>query len=564
MIASLRFAVGSKLDSRLTEDTAVTTGQANRLLTPSLEVQDGAVWRTIPLDHLPFTIGRANDSQLIFTQDFISRRHAEIVYKDDHFVILDAGSRHGVYVNGEPAASHALRPGDVIRLGSREGPEIHFRMGSHTGPHNSSSDLLEKLQEFQAEHSDLQKLDWFLEAARELSNAGAVDRVMTSLLQATIRLAKVERGFVFLMNAVGTLEPAAGMNADGEELGDSSTVSRTVMRLAIDGKEQFLITDTLTAEGVDIPESIVAQQIRAVICIPLRQHRQREQRHENPSLLGLLYLDSRFEPARFTNTDHELLRTISREAAALVENAQLAIIEENAKKQTEELQFAARIQQAIMASELPQSEWARVQAQSVACSAVGGDFFDVLLSYDKLSVVLVDVSGKGTSAAILASVLQGMLYVQLETDRPLAEIATSVNQYLCKKAVGKYATMVLASLHRDGRLEYINCGHVRPRIFAGEEVVTLDQSNVPVGLLANAEFEASAIYLQPGAHLLLVSDGVTEAADPEGNFFGDEGLDVASRCGELQAILDLLDDFCKGTPANDDCTLVQLQFLGKS
>lgn len=515
----------------------------------------------MPLDYLPFTIGRAEDSRLVFTHDFISRRHAEIVYEDNRFIIRDAGSRHGIYLNRKAVSSHPLQPGDLIRLGSLDGPEIRFGMESRTRLHNSSSNLLGKLEEFHAEQSELQKLHWFLNAARELSDAGAADRVMSSLLQATIRLAKVERGFVFLVNADGTLELAAGQNAVGEELQDSSTISRTVMRQAIDGKEQFLITDTLTAEGVSLPESIVAQQIRAVICIPLRRHRQREQHQENPSLLGLLYLDSRFEPAQFTNTDHELLRTISREAAALVENAQLALVEEDARRQTEELQFAARIQQAIMAPQIPQPEWARVQAQSVACSAVGGDFFDVLLDEDKLSVVLVDVSGKGTSAAILASVLQGMLYVQLETGRPLAEIADSVNQYLCKKAVGKYATMVLASLHRDGKLEYINCGHVRPRIFAGEGVLALEQANVPVGLFVSAEFEASAIQLQPGAHVLLVSDGVTEAADPEGNFFGDEGLDLASGCRELPAILDLLDDFCKGTPAGDDCTLVQLQFL---
>jgi phosphoserine phosphatase RsbU/P len=537
----------------------VITVQANPPLA-SLHVRDGEIWRNVSLKRFPFTIGRANDSQLVFTHEFISRRHAEIVYEDNQFIIRDAGSRHGTYLNREPVTSHALRPGDVIRLGSPEGPEIHFGMDFHIHLRNSSGNLLGKLQEFQTEQSDLQKLRWFFDAARELSNAGAVDRVMDSLLQATIRLAKAERGFVFLTNADGTLELAAGMNAEGQELQNSSTVSRTVMRQAIDGEAQFLITDTLTAEGLSLPESIVAQQIRAVICIPLHQHRQREERLEAPRLLGLLYLDSRFEPARFTNTDHELLRTISREAAALVENAQLAIVEENARKQTEELQFAARIQQAIMASQIPQPSWARVQAQSVACSAVGGDFFDVLLDQDKLSVVLVDVSGKGASAAILASVLQGMLNVQLETGRPLAEIAASINQYLCKKAVGKYATMVLATLRRDGHLEYINCGHVRPRLCVGGETVALEQANMPVGLLASAEFEASAIQLLPGTHVLLVSDGVTEAADPEGNFFGDEGLDAASRCTEIQAILDLLDSFSKNTPASDDCTLVQLQF----
>ncbi|HTV08318.1 MAG TPA: SpoIIE family protein phosphatase [Candidatus Aquilonibacter sp.] len=530
---------------------------------PSLYIRRGDRSRAVPLDRFPFTIGRAPDSQLRLTEDFISRHHAEIVYEHNNLIIRDAGSRHGIYLNGELISSHILRPGDLIKLGSLDGPELQFgEDSSRTRLHSSSSDLLGKLQELQSDQSDLQKLHWFLEAARELSNAGAVDRIMTSLLEATIRLARVERGFVFLMNSAGTLELAAGMNAEGEELRDGSTLSHTVIRQAIEGEDQFLITDTLTAEGMSVPESIMSQQIRAVICIPLRQHRQRARRDEKPSLLGLLYLDSRFEPAQFTNTDHELLRTIAREAAALVENAQLAIVEENARKQTEELQFAARIQQAIMASQIPEPGWARVQAQSVACSAVGGDFFDVLLSQDTISVVLVDVSGKGTSAAILASVLQGMLYVQLETGRPLAEIAATVNQYLCRKAVGKYATMVLSRLHRNGHFEYINCGHVRPRISLEASVCALDEANTPVGLLPNAAFESSALQLKPGSCVLIVSDGVTEAAEPNGEFFGDERLDQAACCSDLPAILDTLDLFCKGTPADDDRTMVRLQYLG--
>ncbi|HEX4154921.1 MAG TPA: SpoIIE family protein phosphatase [Acidobacteriaceae bacterium] len=531
----------------------------------TLQVRDGDLCRAVRLDPLPFLIGRDPESQLVFTQTFISRRHAEIVWENGSFVIRDLGSRHGIYVDGKPVTEHTLRTGDRIRLGSVSGPELQF--GSDRGATRfggSSSDLLEKLHELPSNKSELQKLNWFLAAARELSSAGAVDRVMASLLDATIRLAQVERGFVFLMDAGGSLELAAGMDAEGGELGDSSTISQTVIQKAIAGKEQFLITDTLTAEGVAVPESIVAQQIRTVICIPLRQLRGRDRRDESPPLVGLLYLDSHFEPAQFTNTDHELLRTIAREASALVENAQLALVEESARKQAEELQFAAQIQQALMATQIPQPEFARVQAHSIACSAVGGDFYDVLLNRDTrdtLSVALVDVSGKGASAAILASILQGMLYVQMEAGRPLAEIAASMNEYLCRKAVGKYATMVLASLRRDGHLEYINCGHVRPRVAVGGDVFTLEQANFPVGLIAGAGFESAAVQLQPGARLLLVSDGVTEAENPDGEFFGDEGLEQASRCAELAAILELLRDFSKGTPASDDCTLVQLQLL---
>lgn len=529
---------------------------------PQLYIRDGGLCRSMALQAQPFVIGRDPESHLVLTQAFISRRHAEITIENDSFVIRDLGSRHGTYVNDELITSQPLRPGDLIKLGSLDGPELQFGTDQNvTRLQTSSTNLLEQLKAFESERSDIQKLHWFLDAARELNSADAVDRVLASLLQTTIRLAGVERGFVFLTDGAGELQLAAGLDVDGNSLQDGSTISRTVMRQAIEGREQFLITDTLTAGGVALPESVVAEQMRAIICIPLRRRRQRDRSDQTRSLLGVVYLDSHFEPAQFTRVDHELLNTIAREAAALVENAQLAVVEENARKQAEELQFAARIQQALMTSQIPRPDFARVQAHSMACSEVGGDFYDVLLKDDTLCVALVDVSGKGTSAAILASILQGMLYVQLEGERPLAEIAASVNDYLCRKAVGKYATMVLACLRRDGRLDYINCGHVRPRVCVDGTVFTLDQANPPVGLLAQSQFEQASAQLTPGSRLLVVSDGFSEAEDPGGNFFADDGLDRAACCSEIAEMLDLMRSFCQGTPISDDCTLVQIELL---
>jgi sigma-B regulation protein RsbU (phosphoserine phosphatase) len=84
---------------------------------------------------------------------------------------------------------------------------------------------------------------------------------------------------------------------------------------------------------------------------------------------------------------------------------------------------------------------------------------------------------------------------------------------------------------------------------------------MPVGLLPNAEFDSGSFQLDAGSCVLLVSDGFTEAADPSGEFFGDHGLDKAACCSDLTGILDLLEDFCMGTPADDDRTLVRLHFL---
>jgi serine phosphatase RsbU (regulator of sigma subunit) len=340
------------------------------------------------------------------------------------------------------------------------------------------------------------------------------------------------------------------------------------MRQATRGTDQFIVTDTLSAEG-DVPDSIVAHSIHTIICIPLRRTRQTRQGEsaEDPvgrQVFGVLYLESRFQPGGLSDVDHDLMRTIAREAAALVDNAQLAAIEDQARKHEKELQIAARIQQGLMAVQIPDFPFAGVQAHSIACSAVGGDFFDVISGDDVLNVALVDVSGKGISAAILASTLQGMLHVQLEAGQSLDTIAAATNRYLRLKDVGKYATMLLLRLHQDGQLEYLNCGHVKPRLCSDAGVSRLEECSVPVGLLDGAEYTVGNVALRPGSRVILVSDGITEAEDAQGDFFGEERLDSASLCGDLAGVLQRMAEFCAGHPANDDCTIVQVMFSGRA
>ena len=532
-----------------------------------MQLVDGSSRRTVVINRFPFVIGRSSECDLALPQSYVSRNHATITHDGAQFLLQDTNSRHGTFVNGEQVTSRTLQPGDRIQFGSREGPQLRFAAGDRHEP--TVPNILSQLHGISAQHSDLEKLRWFLEAARELNSAGQVDRVLASLLETTLALAKVERGYVFLTGANGALEMALGRDATGKVLTDAPTVSRTVLRQATRGTDQFIVTDTLTAEG-EVPESIVASSIHTIICIPLR--RTRQTRHGESAedtagrqVFGALYLESHFQPGGLSDVDHDLMRTIAREAAALVDNAQLAAIEDQARKHQEELQIAARIQQGLMAVQIPAFPFAGIQAHSIACSAVGGDFFDVIISgEDTLNVALVDVSGKGISAAILASTLQGMLHVQLEAGQPLDAIAAATNRYLCLKAVGKYATMLLLRLHQDGRLEYLNCGHVKPRLCSDAGVSRLEQSNVPVGLLDGAEYTAGNVTLRPGWRFILVSDGITEAEDAQGEFFGDERLDSASLCGDLPGVLQRMADFCAGHPANDDCTIVQVIFTGPS
>ena len=524
----------------------------------SVALIDGSSRTVFTVQHFPFTIGRSLHSDLVLPHPLVSRCHAEITQEGSSYFLEDAGSRHGTFINGERVVRRLLHPQDRLSFGSLSGAELRFTdADSRESMHRN---LLSQVQDLSIGRSDLEKLRWLLEAARDLNNADQTECVLTSLLHATLRLAPVERGFVLLANPAGALEFALGLDAMGNRIQQPPVLSQTAIRQAVVGREQFLLTDTGCTDDGPLPDSMLVNQIRTVICIPLQRQRPLADRPCAPRLIGMLYLDSRLHPKCFSDTDHDLLRTIACEAAALLDIAQLSAIEEKARLHEQELSIAAGIQQSLMAIQIPALPFARIEAHSLPCSAVGGDFFDVLSTDETLSVALVDVSGKGVAAAILASTLQGMLHIQLKEEQPLQDIAAATNAYLCTRSITKYATMLLLRLHRDGTLEYINCGHIQPRLCAGALVHRLEGTNLPVGLFPQTEFLSATTRLEPGWSVTLASDGFTEAEDSAGDSFGEDRFDAAARCGELKSVIEQMKTFCADHPTGDDCTVVQVTF----
>jgi serine phosphatase RsbU (regulator of sigma subunit) len=88
------------------------------------------------------------------------------------------------------------------------------------------------------------------------------------------------------------------------------------------------------------------------------------------------------------------------------------------------------------------------------------------------------------------------------------------------------------------------------------------EANLPVGLLERATYAAATTHLTPGSQLTVVSDGITEAENPAGEFFGEDRLDNAALCSDINSIMSRLEDFCDGQRPADDCTVLQLRFSG--
>ena len=231
----------------------------------------------------------------------------------------------------------------------------------------------------------------------------------------------------------------------------------------------------------------------------------------------------------------------------------------------EELAAAARIQQGLMAVTALQPPFAEALGKSQPCREIGGDFFSVLTVGDSVVAAIADVSGKGVAAAVMASLLQGMIHEGLLSNVPLPEIARNANEFFCVRDLGsKYATLVIVCVKPDGQGEYLNCGHIPPFVSnAKGEVIRLRESNLPVGLMRNAEYRRTGFRLNCGDRLILVTDGVTEAQSPEGDFFGEERLEQFVSLGmSLDQIFTSVCLFQDGRPLSDDCTLVGLDYVG--
>ena len=535
---------------------------------PSLIFVHGNEQRTLYLDHTPFTIGRKMEKDLAIADPRVSRDHALIVSENGRFFVEDQGSKHGTFVNGERVQRKPLERNDRLEFGARDTIYAVFHPQHVTT--NTARDFLSQISGIQIsnEVSDLEKLGIFLEAARKLNTTGVLDEILLTLLDVTLKLTGAERGYVFLKTPEGKLRLAAGRNSRSEILLDDTTISHSILEESLRANSEFLVSDTSRSLDLTGRQSIVAYDLRTVICIPLRklqvQSKSRGEAVATGETLGALYVDSRFASKDISKVSGDLLHVVATEAASLIENARLVQAEEESRRYQQELAIAATIQQQLMSVTIPEVPFARLNGKNLSCKEIGGDFFDAVNTEDGLAVVLADVAGKGVSAALLASTLQGMIYSQLVAHTPLPDIAASANRYLTSKHIGeKYATVVIARLRRDGELEYVNCGHIPPLFVCGNEVIRPTHGNLPVGLMPQVTYESDRYSLHTGDRLVLVTDGVTEAENAEGEFFDNERLEAAAKKGTMKDIFEAVSQFCAGTPLSDDCTVVELSYLGE-
>ena len=203
---------------------------------------------------------------------------------------------------------------------------------------------------------------------------------------------------------------------------------------------------------------------------------------------------------------------------------------------------------------------------------MGGDYFDVIpVDESAWAVVVADVSGKGVSSALLASLLQGAFLASTGTGGSIEKVLGRINELLGSRTGGeKYATIFYGTIGRDGVFHYANAGHCPPLVISAGRLNELRATAIPVGLMEGVEFPSHHIVLQPGDKVVIYSDGVSEAQNRAGDFYGLDRLYAAltskadACCSEvLDAIRKSVSEFTQGAEQGDDITVLVLGYAGE-
>ncbi len=239
-----------------------------------------------------------------------------------------------------------------------------------------------------------------------------------------------------------------------------------------------------------------------------------------------------------------------------------------------ELEVARQIQQSILPRDFgPKGPdgGCSVAAYMQPANEVGGDFYDFFMIDDeRLGVVVGDVAGKGVPAAIYMSLSRTLLRATAQMGLDAGECLRHANRTLCSEGdAGLFVTTVYVIVNtRSGVIDYSTGGHFSPFIVRAAGVVesTPAAGGMVLGIESSARYDSKQATLEPGDVMILYSDGVTEAANAQDEFFGDERLEAslaavvgATEAAAIEAVAGDVRAFANGHKQSDDITLVAVR-----
>lgn len=527
---------------------------------PTLEVKVLGSAGTVPITQATTTIGRRPDQDVHIVERTVSGRHAQIVRQDDLCFLEDLGSRNGTFVNGRRILERTpLRHNDRIKFGDADAlfldaprdldePGIQPQANHSaircpnvdTGDASRDSSVLVSFAEGSGDHSTITgsvdnqsrfgsletnpsaKLKAVLDISSSLAGTVDLESMLPTILDRLFHIFRfADRGCVLLKDErTGEMVPRAFKQRRGD---DDATVrlSRTIVSRVLAEKIGILSADASHDLQFHGSESISELKIRSIMCVPLLGL------DDDPK--GVISIDSQNPLGRFSTDDLELLMAVAGQAALSYETARLLAAYVEKQKQDNEMQIAQDIQRGLLPHQLPRVDGYQFFASYDSAQAVGGDYYDChVLPDGRIAVSLGDVAGKGVPAALIMSRMSSCVQSTLQHVQDLSAAMMAINRHMCDSAVeGRFVTYVLCIVDpQSHRVELSNAGHLVPIIRRGDGSIELtDQRNLagpPIGVMEGYPYEAEVFSLNPGDLVVIVTDGVDEAMNPDDQQYGTE------------------------------------------
>jgi sigma-B regulation protein RsbU (phosphoserine phosphatase) len=234
-----------------------------------------------------------------------------------------------------------------------------------------------------------------------------------------------------------------------------------------------------------------------------------------------------------------------------------------------ELEEGKAIQQSLMPEQSPKVSGWDIWLFTRSANDVGGDLLDFIqIDENKFGVAVGDVAGKGLSAALLMAKLQSTIRALVYDYPSLESLGDKLNKIFHRDSPSKiFASLIYAEINSEsGDIKFINAGHYPPIIARKEKVEQLDKNAPALGLIKEADFNKQLVSLDRNDFMIVYSDGLTEAKNESGEFFGEAKLIellktrqtmTSQQLGEM--IIANVDDFIGKIPAHDDLTLAILK-----
>jgi len=515
------------------------------------------------------TIGRHPSCELELTETTVSRRHARIVRRVEGFFIEDLGSQHGTWVNDRRVEKPTrLADLDIVKVSDvlLEFREVDYDAPTHEPSldDDTSSSIIATLDVGSTKHMNLgnlqRKLKSLLDITRLLGSTLDLEKLFPAVLNSIFEIfPQAHRSYVLMADGESDKLVCRASKLRGED-GGELPISRAIARRVMQQRKAVLSADAISDERFGDSDSVASLHICSVMCVPLIG--------SGDEPIGLIHVDTLNRKASFASEDLEVLANVANLVARVLELLELHETQLQFDRREYDIQTARQVQLHFLPRDTPQLPDYNLCHYYQAAEGVGGDYFDyVPLPDGQLAIVMADISGKGVAAALLMARLCSEVRYALLTSPTPAEAVNRLNVKVADLVYnGRFATFALCVL--DPRLHQftlVNAGHMPPlhRSAADNTVKSIsgDFGGPPLGVMVEHRYEQVVVPLAQGDSILLYTDGLNEALNPESQLFGCDRIRqhfsmTIDADTAIDSLLTELSAFTKAQPQSDDLCML--------